>query len=93
MKSALVRAMETAVLLGQRLELFHDEGVQVRDLAVLEGVGHGRQRTGRLICIGVVSYMLGLSYRGVEQFLAMFGWRGSKSSICGVKTAYPTCGG
>ena len=59
----------------------------------LEGVGHVRQRTGRLICVGVFSYMLGLSYRGVEQFLAMFGWRGSKSSICGVKTAYATCGG
>ena len=59
----------------------------------LEGVGHRRQRTDRLSCIGVVSYMLGLSYRGVEQFLTMFGWRGSKSSICGVKTAYPTCGG
>lgn len=26
-----------AVLLGQRLELFHGEGVQVRDLAALEG--------------------------------------------------------
>ena len=34
-----------------------------------EGVSDGRQRTDRLICIGVVLYMLGLSYRGVEQFL------------------------
>lgn len=46
-----------------------------------EGVSDGRQRTDRLICIGVVLYMLGLSYRGVEQFLRMFGWLGSKSSI------------
>jgi hypothetical protein len=45
------------------------------------GVSDGRQRTDRLICVGVVLYMLGLSYRGVEQFLTMFGWRGSKSSI------------
>ena len=47
----------------------------------LQGVSDGRQRTDRLICIGVVLYMLGLSYRGVEQFLKMFGWQGSKSSI------------
>ena len=47
----------------------------------LEGVGHGRQRTDRLICVGVVLYMLGLSYRGVEQFLRMFDWQGSKSTI------------
>jgi hypothetical protein len=47
----------------------------------LEGVGDGRQRTDRLICIGVVLYLLGLSYRGVEQFLTMFGWPGSKSTI------------
>jgi transposase-like protein len=46
-----------------------------------EGISEGRQRTDRLICMGVVLYMLGLSYRGVEQFLRMFGWRGSKSSI------------
>ena len=47
----------------------------------LQGVSDGRQRTDRLICIGVVLYMLGLSYRGVEQFLRMFGWLGSKSTI------------
>jgi hypothetical protein len=46
-----------------------------------EGVGDGRQRTDRLICIGVVLYMLGLSYRGVEQFLTLFGWPGSRSTI------------
>ena len=47
----------------------------------VKGIGHGRQRTDRLICIGVVLYMLGLSCRGVEQFLTIFGWQGSKSSI------------
>lgn len=47
----------------------------------LEGIGHGRQRTDRLICMGVVLYMLGLSYRGTEQFLRMFDWQGSKSTI------------
>ena len=47
----------------------------------VEGLSDGRQRTDRLICIGVVLYMLGLSYRGVEQFLRMFGWQGSKSGI------------
>jgi transposase-like protein len=46
-----------------------------------EGVADGRQRTDRLIGMGVVLYMLGLSYRGVEQFLTPFGWRGSKSTI------------
>lgn len=46
-----------------------------------EGIGDGRQRTDRLICVGVVLYMLGLSYRGVEQFLTIFGWQGSKSTI------------
>ena len=39
----------------------------------VEGVADGRQKTDRLICIGVVLYVLGLSYRGVEQFLAMLG--------------------
>jgi transposase-like protein len=46
-----------------------------------EGVSDGRQRTDRLICMGVVLYMLGLSYRGVEQFLTMFDCLGSKSTI------------
>jgi hypothetical protein len=46
-----------------------------------DGVGEGRQRSNRLICMGVVLYMLGLSYRGAEQFLRMFGWAGSKSAI------------
>lgn len=47
----------------------------------VEGVAGGRQRTDRLICMGVVLYVLGLSYRGVEQFLAMLGCQGSKSTI------------
>ena len=45
------------------------------------GVGHGRQRSDRLRGIGVILYMLGLSYRSVEQFLPCLGCRGSSSSI------------
>lgn len=45
------------------------------------GVGHGRQRSDRLIGIGVVLYMLGLSYRAVESFVCSLGWKGSKSSV------------
>ncbi len=48
-----------------------------------EGVSDGRQRTDRLIGMGVVLYMLGLSYRSVEQFVTMLGCRGSKSAIEG----------
>ena len=46
-----------------------------------EGIGHGKQRTDRLIAIGVVLYMFGLSYRAVEKFLPLLDCRGSKSSI------------
>jgi hypothetical protein len=46
-----------------------------------EGIAPGCQRSGRLIGIGVVLYMLGLSYRGVQQFLPLLGCRGGKSSI------------
>jgi hypothetical protein len=46
-----------------------------------EGIGPGFHRSRRLIGIAVVLYMLGLSYRGVEQFLPMLGCRGGKSSI------------
>jgi transposase-like protein len=46
-----------------------------------EGASDERQRTDRLVCMGVLLYMLGLSYRGVEQFLTMFGWQGSKSTV------------
>jgi hypothetical protein len=45
------------------------------------GVGHARQRSDRLIAIGVVLYMLGLSYRDVEKFLPFLDCKGSKSSI------------
>lgn len=46
-----------------------------------DGVGHGRQRSQRLRGIGLILYMLGLSYRAVEQFLPCLECRGSKSSI------------
>jgi hypothetical protein len=46
-----------------------------------EGVGSGRQRSDRLRGFGVMLYMLGLSYRGVEQVVATLGCRGGKSSI------------
>ena len=46
-----------------------------------EGVGPGRQRSDRLRGIGVILYMLGLSYRAVEQFLPCLECCGSKSSI------------
>jgi transposase-like protein len=45
------------------------------------GVGAGRQRSDRLIGMGVILYMLGLSYRAVEQFLPCLDCRGGKSSI------------
>ncbi|MHC4301139.1 MAG: hypothetical protein ACYS7Y_28040 [Planctomycetota bacterium] len=47
----------------------------------VRGIDHGRQRSDRLIAMGVLLYMLGLSYRNVETFLHAFGWKGSKSSI------------
>jgi transposase-like protein len=46
-----------------------------------EGVVDGFQRSRRLIGIGVVLYMLGLSYRSVEKFLPLLDCRGGKSSI------------
>ena len=46
-----------------------------------EGASHGRQRSDRLIAIGVVLYVLGLSYRQVEKFLPLLDCKGSKSSI------------
>ena len=45
------------------------------------GVQAGYQRSRRLVGIGVVLYLFGLSYRGVEQFLPLLGCRGGKSSI------------
>lgn len=46
-----------------------------------QGVGAGRQRSDRLIGMGLLLYMLGLSYRSVERFLYAMGWKGSKSTI------------
>jgi len=46
-----------------------------------DGVGKGRQRSERLRAIGVVLYMLGLSYRSVQRFLPCLDCRGGKSSI------------
>ena len=46
-----------------------------------EGIADGKQRTDRLIAIGVVLYMFGLSYRSVEKFLPLLDCIGSKSSI------------
>jgi hypothetical protein len=45
------------------------------------GVEAGCQRSRRLIGLGVVLYMLGLSDRGVEKFLPLLDCRGGKSSI------------
>ena len=45
------------------------------------GVEAGDQRSRRLMEIGVVLYMFGLSYRAVEKFLPLLECRGSKSSI------------
>ena len=46
-----------------------------------EGIADGKQRTDRLIAIGVVLYMFGLSYRSVEKFLPFLDCIGSRSSI------------
>jgi len=46
-----------------------------------QGVGAGCVRSRRLVGLGILLYMLGLSYRGVEQFLPALECRGSKSSI------------
>jgi hypothetical protein len=45
------------------------------------GVEPGCQRSRRLVGLGVVLYMLGLSDRGVEKFLTLLDCRGGKSSI------------
>lgn|GEM_PF-6000793 len=46
-----------------------------------QGIGCGRRRSDRLRWIGVILYMLGLSYRSVEQFLPCVGCSGGKSTI------------
>ena len=45
------------------------------------GVQAGYQRSRRLVGVGVMLYMLGLSYRGVQEFLPLLACRGGKSSI------------
>ena len=45
-----------------------------------QGVTH-RPRSQRLRGIGVMLYVLGLSYGGVADALRAFGWQGSKSSV------------
>ena len=46
-----------------------------------EGVSHGRQRSDRLIGLGVMLYMFGLSYRNTEKILGVLDCVGSKSSL------------
>lgn len=46
-----------------------------------DGVADGKQRSDRLIALGVVLYMFGLSYRSIQKFLPLLDCRGSKSSI------------
>ena len=46
-----------------------------------QGIGPGRHRSDRLIGMGVLLYMLGLSYRSVERFLYAMQWKGSKSTV------------
>ena len=46
-----------------------------------DGVADGKQRSDRLIILGVVLYMLGLSYRAIAKFLPLLGCIGSKSTI------------
>jgi hypothetical protein len=46
-----------------------------------EGIAPGRQRSDRLIGLGVLGYMLGLSYRKVEVFLRAWGCSSGKSSV------------
>lgn len=46
-----------------------------------DGVSSGRQRSDRMMAIGVFLYMLGLSYRSVETFFRALGWKHSKSSV------------
>lgn len=46
-----------------------------------EGLAHGRQRSQRLRGLGVILYLLGLSYRAVEKFLPCLECPTGKSSI------------
>jgi hypothetical protein len=47
----------------------------------VEGVSDGKQRTDRLIAIGVFLSMFGLSYRSVKKFLPLMDCKGSGNSI------------
>ncbi len=44
-------------------------------------IGPGRQRSDRLLAIGVILYMFGPSYHCVEKFLPLLDCRGSKSTF------------
>lgn len=46
-----------------------------------EGIGAGRQRSDRLIGLGLMIYMFGLSYRAVQKVLDALECAGGKSSI------------
>ena len=46
-----------------------------------EGVQSGCQRSDRTMALGVLGYMLGLSYRGMEGFLWALGCSSGKSSV------------
>jgi phage FluMu protein Com len=46
-----------------------------------KGIADGRHRSDRLIAIGIVLYVFGLSYRAIEKFLPLIGCLCSKSSI------------
>ena len=46
-----------------------------------QGVADGRQRSDRLRAMGVLLYMLGLSYRATASFVHALDWKGSKSAI------------
>jgi hypothetical protein len=47
----------------------------------VEGIGPGRQRSDRLIGLGVLGYMLGMSYRRSSLLLSALGCSSGKSSV------------
>ena len=47
----------------------------------IDGVANGKRRSNRLIALGVVLYMFGLSYRSIEKFLPLLDCISGKSSI------------
>jgi len=46
-----------------------------------QGIASGKQRSDRLICFGVLLYILGLSYRQAQMILEALGCKGTKSTI------------